>query len=684
SKLRKGVPPQLERIIMHALAKVPGERYQSAGDFATDLERFLHTYSPVFTAGKISQLIKQVIGEPMQVPDEQKFPSVEFRDGLNSTHALSDADLAGAADRDNLRDENSVIFRVAELKPPPLDETAPMKKQPAAAQAMQAASSRALKKTEPPKIPSIFPPARKPPTPAKPLPVRAPLKPRKAHEETRQLIGAAPPDPDDDGSGLLTVEGKKHLPRAWDSTDTDPGRTDLPDDLENIGERTLITAMPGAASGLGFMMDAGDDAIDATMVSHGPPIADPDTDQHASAEEDALEPDDGLGDPFDPDGDEDGPTLAREFVPATRPTARNRAQPPPALAAKIHAPAVSSLRQPKASRRTPPGGSPQANVLQQIVNSRASEPMPVPAPPRHHEPPPPQFPMATPGGQPAMNYNTDASGMPLGLHTPPSGMPVSHQPYVHMQGVPPGYPQYQQGHPGYPVQPQYPQVDSMQMAQTSPQALYGMSHHPVQPMTLTGQMRLFEVDEIPAQYKLGAARRRWFTYIVAGMLAISVAAIATFLIIRATRENPSKTAGVIVVESVPAGAEVYYDNQRLAGTTPMTIDEVPLGTRHDIRVELPKHKPYLETVDVSKAIGEAKVSATLKIVTGKLVINSRPGGAEIRINGEVRGRTPGKIEDLDMGAAKKLELRLKDYQPYIEDLKWPADGEIQLDIPLQR
>src|SRR5260370_28777668 len=43
SKLRKGVPPQLERIIMRALAKKKEDRYQSASDFASDLERFLHS-----------------------------------------------------------------------------------------------------------------------------------------------------------------------------------------------------------------------------------------------------------------------------------------------------------------------------------------------------------------------------------------------------------------------------------------------------------------------------------------------------------------------------------------------------------------------------------------------------------------------------------------------------------------
>src|SRR5262249_7071930 len=131
--------------------------------------------------------------------------------------------------------------------------------------------------------------------------------------------------------------------------------------------------------------------------------------------------------------------------------------PPPALAAKIHAPAVSELRKPKPSRRTPPGGVPAqgGNVLQAIVGSQASEPMPIPRPqtPPPDPPPQPQFPNATPGAQP--QYTHDASGLPM---TPPSGVPMVHQhpvpgvpphlqPYLHVQG----YPQYQPGYP--PVSP---------------------------------------------------------------------------------------------------------------------------------------------------------------------------------------------------------------------------------------
>ncbi len=689
SKLRKGIPPQLERIIMHALAKVPGERYQSAGDFATDLERFLHAYSPVFTASKIAGLIRKVIGDPLQVPDQQDFPSIELRDGAMSTHEIAESELAQARDRDELRDENSVIFRVAELRPPPpsppqVPRAASTTKPPAA----QAAMARVARKTDPPppmKIPSVVraasgtspPPRPQVSTPAvakpvaKPEPVRAPRKP---HEETRQLIGVPPAGPQDE-SGLLPIAPPpRKAQHVWDSSDTHPG-----DDLDNIGERTIVTAGPGGGNA-GFMVDTGgEDGIDATMVTQAPHRDDDTQDEQQSEEETPVDHDPGNEESSD---DDDGPTLSREFVPLRAP--RGRAQPPPpALAAKIHAPAVSELRKPKASRRTPPGGVPQqSSVMRQIVDSQTNEPMPVP---RQQDAAPSQPTQQFPSGTPAGMYGNDASGMPMGMPTPhampipqtPNGVPPHLQPYLHMQGVPPaGYAQYPQHQPGYG---QYPQ----QAPQMSPGALYQMNPYPVQPMSLTGQMRLFENDEMPSHYKIGAARRRWFTYLVAGMVAVSVAAIATFLIIRSTRDA-APTVGSIHIESVPAGAEVSYDGTRLAGTTPFTIDDVPVGTRHEIKIDLALHKPYLETVDIPKTGSEYKVMALLKPVTGKLVVNSRPGGAEIRINDQLRGRTPTTINDIDMASAKKLEIRLKDYQPHIQELTWPASGQIDLDIPLQK
>ncbi len=711
STLRKGIPPQLEKIVMRALQKLPGERYQSAGDLASDLERFLHSYSPVFTAAKVSNLIKKVVGEPEVVPAQAEFPSIEIHDGANATFTLDTADLVH--DGKELHDENSVIFNPSELKKPEPKVANP--KAPGNA-------TRAHAPTEPPpnappgqhqrppagnpgagKIPSIAKPVARNPTPARPLPVRAPMAPRNPNEETRQLEFAAPSTPDDT-SGLLTPQGKKLNPRAWDASETQDGIDDAL--LDGIGERTMVTAPSGMGSPLGgFMMDSGDDGVDATLVTDIP-RPEPDTDV-------GNEPSGG-GDVGDED-EEDLPTLPGDFTPARPKVSGRRQAPPAALAAKIHAPAVSELRKPRASKRTPQGGVPQqANVLQQIVNRQSNEPMPVPRaqpatqpplppPPQPqqqsmqpqpvaHEPPPPQqFPYATPGQQGA--YATDASGMPMGL--PTGQLPAQQYPgYPPQQGYPPpqypqqGYPQPQyQYPPGYP-QPhyQYPQEYTQQPQQQpmTPGALYQFAPGQAKPMTLTGQMRLFEVDELPSQYKLGAARKRWFTYIVAGIIAVSAAAGVTFMIIRST-QNTAPSSGRVRIDSVPAGAEVTFDGTRLTEKTPVTVEGVPVGSRHEVKVELARHKAYSDAeVDVPKQGGEVNVMALLKPVTGKLKINSQPGGAEIWVNGQQRGRTPTTINDVDMDSSRRIELRLKDYAPYVQDLDWPSSGEINIDARFKR
>jgi len=129
---------------------------------------------------------------------------------------------------------------------------------------------------------------------------------------------------------------------------------------------------------------------------------------------------------------------------------------------------------------------------------------------------------------------------------------------------------------------------------------------------------------------------------------------------------------------------VVYDSTRLAGTTPMTVDSVPVGTRHEIRVELPRHKPHVETVDIPKTGGEQSVTAVMDPITGKLRVITHPDGAEIYIDGQLRGRAPTTINDIDMNSAKRLELRMKDYRPYLLDLSWPANGEIDIDHKLER
>jgi hypothetical protein len=127
---------------------------------------------------------------------------------------------------------------------------------------------------------------------------------------------------------------------------------------------------------------------------------------------------------------------------------------------------------------------------------------------------------------------------------------------------------------------------------------------------------------------------------------------------------------------------VYFNETQLTDQTPFTVEGVPAGTRHAIRVEMPRHKSYSETVDIPETGGEISVTAVMKVIPGKIVVSSQPGGAEIWIDGQLRGHTPATLDDIDI--AKKLELRLKGYQPFVTDLEWPANGQIVLDPKLLR
>jgi serine/threonine protein kinase len=703
STLRRGVPPQLERIVMHALAKVPGERYQSAGDLATDLERFLHAYSPVFTTSKLSALLRDVVGDPLQVPDDPGFESIEFRDGTMSTHPIDDAEVAHATDRDELRDENSMIFRIAELQKPAPAEPRPRPVRPPPPSPAIRPPSRPLPRQPAPRVtratdalpalaPRPLPSIAKPgslaasPAPARPVtPIAVPrvpaAKPRQAHEETRQLERAPANPLHDDTSGLLTPDGKK---LAWDSSSTQPGE----ELFENIGDRTLVTSLPSMA---GFMAEpTGDDADgpEATLITSMPTGFGSDDDATAGRFEPAVEP----------------------TMPA-RPLLRN-AQPPAALSAKIHAPAVSELRKPRASRRTPPGGAPVAapNLLQAIVGSQASEPMPAPRPlampppmpPPHARPaPPPVLAPPAPAPPPAPVHTTlpyangapipaspayyaDASGLPLGIPAPPAQQATTHQagmdfpPYLQMQGQ-------MQGMPGYVPNHLAPPGGYPPLSQQAPATHYPFPPPPP-PLSLTNQLRLYEVDELPPQFRLGASRRRWLAYVVSGVLAVSVAAIATFLVIRSMRDTAA-VLGTVRIDSVPASAEVLFDGTRLPGRTPMTIPRTPVGTRHTIRVELSHYSAHEEQIEIPPRGGEVSVMASLKPVADKIVVDSLPSNAEIRIDGVLRGRTPATISDVDRDSAKLLELRLKDYQPYqksLQDITWPSDGRLKVFAKLVR
>lgn len=132
--------------------------------------------------------------------------------------------------------------------------------------------------------------------------------------------------------------------------------------------------------------------------------------------------------------------------------------------------------------------------------------------------------------------------------------------------------------------------------------------------------------------------------------------------------------GNLLVRSTPAGAAVFVDDER-RGVTPLTLQNVPLGTRRvriqrdgftseDRQVNLTRSRPS-RSVDVrlTRAAPSARPTPAAPAArTGSLLVESRPTGASVMLNGRPVGTTPMTIDDLAPGTYT-VQLQLPTYRP---------------------
>ena len=77
----------------------------------------------------------------------------------------------------------------------------------------------------------------------------------------------------------------------------------------------------------------------------------------------------------------------------------------------------------------------------------------------------------------------------------------------------------------------------------------------------------------------------------------------------AARRVPLSGTGALVVFSRPPGADVFLD-ERLVGSTPLSLDEVTAGT-HGVRIALPEHRAWVTSVTVTPGASH-RVAASLE------------------------------------------------------------------------
>jgi serine/threonine protein kinase len=666
STLRKEIPAQLDTIVMRALAKRQEDRYQHAAELANDLERFLHSYAPVFTANKVAAWILEVLGQaaaPTLMGLSEK-PEPERDRG--ETRRLTREQLVQA--RSDFTDENSIIFAFGErestgtgggptstdeapltgdeeddvdsLPGPPRDQE-PIRRTPAPAATHSVVPVTVeLAARAPERIPPHVEPVLRRRLPGvtsesqassaadlgpatRPISrdsaAIAPSPPRSPDQETRQLSGPAPAPPPRPSVKAPAVVPRPAAPRTADLA-ARPGRG-LPymSELPNEGEEDSSAGSPD----------------DATIISDAPSWWSGPGD-HTEVAETPFHDAPPFLSPPPGDVDQEAPTLLKANpVKGQGPPASW--EPAPALAASVPQPAISAIKPARVSRRTPAAGI----TSSQGENGRMSSVL--------------------------ASLLAPESRVPAVALSPPT--PSSEHPTVPARPRPPS-PMPAQGDPGQPG------------AFSPPGPGFPGPAMPAQDFSTRAMAAALERDEIPDQYKIRRRSQPTPWLIGLGALILSAAVAAMLLAIYGT--GGGEAAGgdaVLRLISIPPGATVTVDGQALAERTPTAIRGAP-GERLLVGFELARFQREEQEFIVPAEGGEHQVVARLDPVVVKLTIESQPPGAEVFIGGNSVGRTPLQLPGLDPQSTTSIELRLKGHRPVRQTIDWSEKTEQRLLIPL--
>jgi len=134
----------------------------------------------------------------------------------------------------------------------------------------------------------------------------------------------------------------------------------------------------------------------------------------------------------------------------------------------------------------------------------------------------------------------------------------------------------------------------------------------------------------------------------------------------------------LFVESAPAGAMVTIDNSA-AGTTPLKLTEVKTG-KHTLELALKGHLPIQQEITL-QAGEKQKISSTLKPLPGKLAVLSRPPGARVYLNNQLKAETPFNSTNIPSGQyVIRVELQGHDPQSQTNNVVFGEETTVEFQM----
>ena len=166
-------------------------------------------------------------------------------------------------------------------------------------------------------------------------------------------------------------------------------------------------------------------------------------------------------------------------------------------------------------------------------------------------------------------------------------------------------------------------------------------------------------------------------------------------------QSPKSATGRVLVRSTPAGARVLIDG-RDYGVTPIAVRELSDGA-HDIRVTRDGYAPADRRVVITASrpaqsitvpLDRASASAAapdrppaavggIDRYVGRLVVDSRPTGAQVFVDGKLAGRTPLSMRDVRAGE-HVIRLEHDGYRRWSSSVRVVAAEQNRVTASLER
>jgi len=137
----------------------------------------------------------------------------------------------------------------------------------------------------------------------------------------------------------------------------------------------------------------------------------------------------------------------------------------------------------------------------------------------------------------------------------------------------------------------------------------------------------------------------------------------------------------VSVNTVPAGAEIFLDDEATGTVTPSTIEV--LAGEHEIRLRIPGYKPHRQRILVAAEEVIALPTFSLQQADGLINVSTSPRGAGVTLNGEFQGESPLELA-VKSSTTYRIQVFKAGYQSVEQTLRLRSGEERNVSIPLTR